>query len=176
MKLPKLFSSRVIITVVVTIIGLVAFNLTRPPLVNARLAAFDSWYTAAAPVLEGSSDAALANRKLAVKIRLVGGTAGSASNEWALPSQTLGNTEERQRLTRVLQLISESRVFGLTPLASPTDEAPHLALSIADGEQHFDTAVPLREVENDIRLQNLIKLLEVFSTQPISPPVDPARL
>jgi hypothetical protein len=158
---------------------LIAFNLNRPLPQSEQLAAFNTWYSATAPALEVSSDPALANRKLFVKIKLNaanGVDSSSSSTEWALPNQNLAVTEDRERTTRVLHLISESKIFGLKPLRDLSGNTPYLWLSIEDGEQRFNTAVPLSEVESEIRLQNLIKLLEVFSSQPITPAVEPGRL
>lgn len=176
MFLRKLLSPQVIIGLVVTVVGLIVFNLTRPGLHSERQAAFDTWYSSTIPSLEVGTDAALASRKLTIKVRLTGALGSTPVNEWTLPMQNLGNPEDRTRTTRVLQLISESQVFGLSPAKNPSNNAAYLFLSIADGEQHFDTVVALQQVEKDIRLQNLIKLLEVFSSQPPTPAVDPTRL
>jgi hypothetical protein len=176
MSVRKLLSPQVVIGFVVTLVGLVAFNLTRPSLQSERQAAFDTWYSSTLPSLQVGSDAALASRKLTIKVRLTGAVSSAPVSEWTLPIQNLGNAEDRTRTTRVLQLISESQVFGLAPARNPSDNAAYLFLSIADGEQRFDTVVPVQEVEKDIRLQNLIKLLEVFSSQPPTPAVDPTRL
>jgi hypothetical protein len=35
-----------------------------------------------------------------------------------------------------------------------------------DENHRFETTIPLSEVENNIQLQNLLKLLEVFSATP----------
>ena len=176
MSLRKLLSPQVVIGFLVTVVGLVAFNLTRPGLQSERQAAFDTWYSSTVPSLEVGTDAALANRKLTVKVRMTGALGSTPVSEWTLPIQNLGNAEDRTRTARVLQLISESQVFGLPPAKDPSDSAGYLFLSIADGEQHFDTVVALQDVEKDIRLQNLIKLLEVFSSQPPTPAIDPTRL
>gem|GEM_PF-1679951 len=178
MKKLTLLSPRLIFVAALSLASLIAFNMNRPLPQSEQLAAFDTWYSATAPSLERSSDPALANRKLSVKIKLSTSNGGDASisNEWSLPNQNLAVTEDRERTTRVLHLISESKVFGLKPLEDLSGKTPYLSLSIADGEQRFDTAVPLREVESEIRLQNLVKLLEVFSSQPIAPAIEPGRL
>ncbi len=176
MSVRKFLSPQVVIGFVVTLAGLIAFNLTRPGLQSERQAAFDTWYSSTLPSLEVGSDAALASRKLTVKVRMRGAQGSTPASEWTLPIQNLGNAEDRTRTTRVLQLISEAQVFSLSPAKDPSDERGYLSLSIADGEQHFDTVVALQDVEKDIRLQNLIKLLEVFSSQPPTPAVDPTRL
>jgi hypothetical protein len=174
--LRKFFSPQVVIGLLVTLTGLVVFNLNQPPLESERQAAFNAWYSSARPSLELASDAALANRKLTIKVRVTTPAGTSPVNEWTLPIQNLAHSEDRSRTTRVLQLISESQVFGLAPAENSRDVVGRLFISITDGEQHFDTVVPLEDVEKDIRLQNLLKLLEVFSTQPMEAPVDPTRL
>jgi hypothetical protein len=176
MSVRKLLSPQVIIGFIATVVGLIAFNVTRPGLQSERQAAFDTWYSGALPSLESSSDATLATRKLTVKVRMTGALGNTPASEWTLPIQNLGNTEDRTRMTRVLQLISESQAFGLTPPRDLGEKTGNLFLSIADGDQRFDTVVAAQDVEKDIRLQNLIKLLEVFSAQPTVPAIDPTRL
>jgi len=175
MKSSKVTSRRVVIVTLITIAALLLFNGTRPALQSDALSAFNSWYEAAAPTLDSGSDATLANRKLTLKVR-ISSAAGTPASEWILPTHNLGNVDDRSRTIRVLQLIHESQLFGLKPVRDPLEGGSHLSIAISDGEQHFDTVIKADEVEGDIRIQNLIKLLEVFSTEPAVPTIDPTRL
>jgi hypothetical protein len=39
-------------------------------------------------------------------------------------------------------------------------------VTITDENERFETSVPLRDIESNIQLQNLLKLLQVFSATP----------
>ena len=175
MKFPKFVSRRVVVGVVLTLLALLLFNGTRPALQSDTLAKFNAWYETAAPTLDSGTDATLANRKLTLKVRL-SGTSGASANEWILPTHNLGNADDRSRTIRVLQLIHESQLFGLRSTQDPVEGESYLSISITDGDQRFDTVIKADDVEGDIRIQNLIKLLEVFSTEPAVPTIDPTRL
>jgi hypothetical protein len=176
MKLAKVISPRILIGLGITIAALLVFNVTRPPLQSELLTAFNTWYQLSAPALDSASDAALASRKLSVKVRLSGSSAVGTPNEWTLPAQNLGNTDDRARITRVLQLVHESEIFGIHPVASPVQGGSYLSILVLDGEHRFETTIDTQKVEQDIRIQNLIKLLEVFGTQPATPTTVPTSL
>ncbi len=115
----------------------------------------------------------------------------------------LENREQRSRLARVLQLIKESQVYGKLEYLKPAppdaayisivvSEGPHISDGANGGTPSeavagvsnaqaqgatFEATVPLKEIESSIQLQNLIKLLEVFTATPApSPEIYPTQL
>ncbi len=88
---------------------------------------------------------------------------GHAPQTWSLPSLSITDPTDRAQTTRVLQLINESKIFGLAKADSNDTSIPTLTITITDESDRFETTVPLRDIENNIQLQNLLKLLQVFS-------------
>ena len=50
-----------------------------------------------------------------------------------------------------------------------------LSISVRNNERVFETTIPTLEVEKNIQLQNLLKLLEIFSNSTQALAIDPAR-
>lgn len=169
MKLPRLLLSKTAFTVLVALAGLVAFNSLYGKLETEQLAAFNEWYPATQTILQSESGEQVSKSKLQVTIRLQGGAQNST---WTFPSKSLTIPEDRERTMRVLQLISEAKVFGL-PSSSKSADA--LTISISDESVSFSTTVSGASVQESIQLQNLLKLLEIYSSTPTQP-VNPAQL
>jgi hypothetical protein len=71
--------------------------------------------------------------------------------------------------------VSESGVFGLTNVPAPEADKAYLSIAVKDGEQNFQITVSAAEVEKSIQLQNLLKLLDIFSTTAPPLAIEPAR-
>ncbi len=156
--------------------ALVAFNLGQPGIQTDTASAFNRWYQTVAEQLAKADDALAARLSLRVTVTLKEPLHGETPAVWNLPATSLADPTERENISRALQLIRESGVFGLLPLRNPESNASYLSLSVADAEQRFETVVPFNAVEQSIQLQNLVKLLEIYSMQKNSTQVEPARL
>ena len=172
MKIVQILLSRTTIGVLLTIATLIAFNSTRTDLKTEGLASFTAWHDKTAMILNATNPE-VAPPKVAVTIRMNQATPGNAPQTWALPSISVTDPTERAQITRVLQLINESKIFGHPKADSNDPSIPTLTITITDESDRFETTVPLRDIENNIQLQNLLKLLQVFSATPgteVSPP------
>ena len=160
-----MFQTRLAVGFLLTVIILAAFNWTRPPLETEKEVAFREWYKVASPALHDAEAPSLiaSSPKIRVKVR---GDSGLyvAPQEYTLPSVEMDPDAERERLTRILQLIAESQIFGMKPMDVPAEEAHYLSVSVDAGEKKFDIAVPYNTVRDNIQLQNLLQLLELFSS------------
>lgn len=165
MKIAQILLSRTTIGVLLTIATLIAFNSSRTDLKTAGLASFTAWHDKTATILNATNPEAVPP-KVAVTIRMNQATAGNAPQTWSLPSVSITDPTERAQITRVLQLINESKIFGHPKADSNDPSIPTLTITITDESDRFETTVPLRDIENNIQLQNLLKLLQVFSVTP----------
>ena len=172
MKIARFLLSKTVVTTLVIIAALIAFNAFNGKLENENLAAFNEWYPKTAIMLESESSEATTKSKLQVSIRINSALTTSA---WNFPSHTLADANERAQTSRVLQLISESKVFGLPTVSRPKEVGSYVTIAVSDENVSFSTTVASESVENNIQLQNLLKLLEVFANTP-SQPVNPAQL
>jgi hypothetical protein len=66
-------------------------------------------------------------------------------------------------------------VFGLPSVSHPKEGGSYVTIAVSDENVSFSTTVTSEAVENNIQLQNLLKLLEVYAVTP-SQPVNPAQL
>jgi len=174
----KLISTQALFTGAVALLAVVVFNLTRRPLPTDLAVDFNRWYEATSPILAEqvpSDPAALANLKLSVTIQLTGRSTLPSTLSWTLPVRSLGENEDRSNTARALQLVRESEVFGMAPVASLKEGGSYLVISIRDGEKQFDTTIPAAAAEKSIQLQNLLKLLDIFSKSGSASPIDPSR-
>ena len=169
-------SPKYLIGILLTAMALVAFNLGQPGIERDTASTFNAWYEQAATKLGPSAEPQQADLALRVTVSVKDALHGDAPTVWNVPSSSLLDRGERENTSRVLQLIRESGVFGFTPLRNPASASSLLALSIKDGEQQFDITVPYSAIEQSIQLQNLLKLLDVYSNQPDTSHVEPARL
>jgi hypothetical protein len=168
-----LFKPQTVIVAAATVIALVVFNLARPAPDHELQASFDAWYSAAAARVSDSAETSQTSHGISVSIKLSG---SENPGEWRLPAANVPSLEERARMARILQLLSEAQVFNLPSLRSQSGQEPHLAITVADHERTFETKVSLQTVAENIQLQNLLKLLEVYSLQPAATVANPAQL
>jgi hypothetical protein len=169
MKLARVLLSKTALTTLLIVAGLIAFNALYFRLETEQLASFNSWYSTVQPVLQNEDGGQVTASKLQVTIRLNG---ADRSPSWSFPAQSLSVPEDRERTTRVLQLISESKVFGLP---SSSKESDSLTIAVSDESASFSTTVRRDSVKDNIQIQNLLKLLEIYATTPLQP-VNPAQL
>lgn len=172
MKIARLLLSKTVVTILVIIASLIAFNAFNGKLESENLAAFNDWYPQTASMLESESSEAATKSKLQVSIRI---TSALTTSHWNFPSHTFADLNERSQTSRVLQLISESKVFGLPTVSRPKEGGSYVTVAVSDENVSFSTTVASESVENNIQLQNLLKLLEVYANTPAQP-VNPAQL
>lgn len=156
--------------------AVVAFNIGQPGIETDTAANFNRWYQATAPKLAPSTEFNETSLSLRIAITVNNVSSRGTPTVWNLPLTSLRDPQERENTGRVLQLIRESGIFGLAPLKNPASSSSFISVSVSDGEEHFDISVPFRTVEENIQLQNLLKLLDVYSSQIGTPHVEPARL
>ena len=174
----KLISNQALFTAAVALLAVVVFNLSSKPLPSDLAVDFNRWYTATAPILEQtvpSDPSALANVKLSVTIQLIGRPTPPPTLTWILPARSLTENQDRSNTARALQLVRESDVFTMPPVSAPKSDASYLVISVRDGDKQFNTTVPASEIEKRIQLQNLLKLLDVFSKSETANPIEPSR-
>ncbi len=172
----RIFSSQTLLTAAVAIIAVALFNLSRPSSIESDLAVgFNTWYVQTAPLLEKADAAALANVKLTVTIGLTGRSTPPPSLSWTLPARSLTEATDRENTARVLQLVSESGVFNVKSIKTPEEGVSYLTISVKEGENSFETTVQAEEIDKSIQLQNLLKLLDVFSKTDSPVAIEPSR-
>jgi hypothetical protein len=176
MRIRELLKPKALVAALLTLMAVVAFNLSQPRLDSERGVQFNSWYEAAAIKLAPSTDPKDADLRLSISITVRDPARGPAPTTWNLPAQSLLDIDDRDNTARILQLIKESGVFNLRPLSNPAKESSVLTISVKDQEHQFETALPLRSAEDNIQLRNLLKLLEVYASTPLSTEVTPHRL
>lgn len=174
MKIVNLLLSRKTIGVLVTLAALIAFNTTRSNLKTEALASFTTWQTSVSAILT-NPNAETSLPKIVVSVRVENPSPGVASQSWLLPKVSITDPTDRNQVSRVLQLLSESKIFGMAPERPSETPTPTLRVSVNDETNRFETAVPLSVVDQNIQLQNLLKLLEIFSAAPREQ-VNPSQL
>jgi hypothetical protein len=173
MSISSMFNVRLAAGAVLAVVLLVAFNVLRPGIQSELEASFNDWYETTGKTVDAPQKAD--PPKVTVHVRLSGPVNGMGAGDWSVPQRGYASNEDRQRVARVLQLIHESGVFHLRPVPQTDDGRPYITVSIVDGARSFETTIPFSEVSTNVRLQNLLKLLEVFNaTQP--PAVNPTQL
>lgn len=165
-----------LVAIAFMVMAIVAFNLSRPSLKNDLLTSFNEWYQGASPLLQAPNDSKQADLSLKISISLSSRAGGNKPSVWSLPARSLLEPEDRENTARILQLIRESGVFGLRPVSENAGHKDSIHFSIKDGEQQFEISVPFEEVENNIQVKNLLKLLDVYANTPPPSDVEPARL
>jgi len=176
MAFNKFCSPKYLLGALFAAMALVAFNLGRPGIEADTASAFNAWYRTTAEKLAPSADVNGYDSALDLTVTINVNYQQQAPSTWRVPSTSLRDPQERENTARVLQLIRESGVFGFAGLRNPTRSITSMTLTIKDGDQIFETTVPYGVVEQNIQLQNLLKLLEVFSSQTSTNPLEPARL
>ena len=175
MKLARIVLSKTVLTGLLIVAALLAFNLSYSKLDSELLASFNDWYARTAPTLDTESADAAPKSKVSITITLSGTLATQSVNSWTFPARSLAEATDRAQTVRVLQLISESKVFGATSVTRKEMNGGYVTITITDNDRKFDTTVSTQTVEQSIQLQNLLKLLQVYGAAP-PPPVNPAQL
>lgn len=176
MILKNVVNPRLLIGTALTLMALIAFNLGRPGLKSDLLTSFNQWYEGAATKLSPSAELRETDLSLKVSVTLKDPAHTPPVAVWDLPSKSLLDSTERENTARVLQLIRESGVFGLSPARNPAQNAAIVSFSVREGDRVFETTVPMESVRENIQLMNLLKLLEVYSNTPSDSEVTPTRL
>lgn len=175
MKLARIVLSKTVLTGLLIVAALLAFNLSYSKLDSELLASFNDWYASTAPALDTETPDPSLKSKVSITITLSGTLATQPVNSWTFPARSLSETEDRAQTLRVLQLISESKVFGAPPVTRKESNGGYVTITVTDNERKFDITVSAQTVEESIQLQNLLKLLQVYGATP-PPPVNPAQL
>ena len=170
-----LISTQALFTAAIAIIALVIFNLNFPGVESDALVSFNKWYAETSPKLERGDAASLSNVKLNVSIGLINRPTPPPSLSWTLPARSLADASDRDNTARVLQLIHESGVFGQRVVTKTRSDISYLTISVRDGDTVFQTTVPAEEIEKSIQLQNLLKLLDIFSKTTPAHEIEPSR-
>jgi len=156
--------------------ALIAFNLSHPTLKNDLLTSFNEWYQGVSAQLSSAADPQQTTLALKVSVTLSDPTIGGAPAVWTLPSRSLLESTDRDNTARVLQLIRESGIFGFSPIRGGSTKEPFVAVSVRDEQRQFEITIPLDQAQKSIQLQNLLKLMDLYSHAPLSSTVEPARL
>lgn len=176
MSIRELLKPKFLVAALLTVMAIVAFNLSQPRLHSEQGAQFNLWYETAVVKLAPSTDPKDADLRLSISITVRDPAQAPNPTTWNLPAQSLLDINDRDNTARILQLIKESGVFDLSPLSSPAKETSVLTIVVKDQERHFETALPLRAAQDNIQLRNLLKLLEVYAASPPRTEVTPHRL
>ena len=169
MKLARVILSKSTLVAIVASAALMAFNTLSYDLESEQLASFNEWYPNAASALT-SENPEPGKSKLQVTIRVNGGL---SSSTFTFPSRTLADANDREQTSRVLQLLKESKVFGIPQSSGKKDS--QVTITVSDESGSFSTTIDADAVQDNIQLQNLLKLLEVYAATP-QQPVNPAQL
>ena len=172
MKIARFLLSKTAVTTLLIIAALIAFNAFNTKLESEQLAAFNDWYPKTSSMLESDTSEEATKSKLQVSIRINSSLSTSA---WTFPAHTLADATERSQTSRVLQLISESKVFGIPSVPRSKEGGSYVTITASDESVSFSTTIASESVESNIQLQNLLKLLEVYAGTPPQP-VNPAQL
>ena len=152
------------------IILFVTFNESRRPLESVNQTRFDKWYEINSKNL-GSGTI----NKISINLKLP----SNLNHDWSValpdPSAPNGSTDATNRMARILQLVSASKLFRYDERLN----SPELAtLSVDAKEEHFAASFPPSAIDGNIQLQNLVKLFQIFSITPakLETPVNPTEL
>jgi len=173
-----MLNKRFVLGSLFAVIIIAVFNWNRPPLETGRQAAFREWYASAVPPLQNETAPTNGSSDLKVRIKVQGDSSGhyAAPHEYILPGNGSDPARERERIARILQLIAEAQLFSMTPIGTPTDGGNVLSVAITDGQKQFETTIPYETVRDNIQLQNLLKLLDLFEGTSQSETLNPSRL
>jgi len=175
MKLPQVLLSKAALTTLLVVACLIAFNSFNSSLESELFARFNEWCPKTLATLDGENASQTPPSKVKITIGISGPLASSSHSPWSFPAHSLADATERSQTARVLQLISESKVFGLPSVKRQREGDSYLSISITDEGIQFDSTVSMDEVKESIQLQNLLKLLEVYALTPPTP-INPAQL
>jgi hypothetical protein len=158
------------------LMAIIAFNLSNPTLKRDLVTSFNDWYQTTSQGLHPNADPKAADLSLSIAVTLSDPSLATTPATWTLPTRSLLDSQDRDNTARILQLIKESGVFGLNPVRRGSRSAPSLAISVKDTTRQFEITIPLAEAQNNIQLQNLMKLMDLYTHTPPTPNVEPARL
>jgi hypothetical protein len=176
MIVKKIIKPKFLITALFTVMALVAFNLGSPTLHNNLQSSFNEWYRGASEKLLPSAELKETDLSLQVSILVRDPSHGTTPSVWQLPTKSLLDPVDRENTGRVLQLLSESGIFGLSSVRDQATSPSLMSVTVKDAQKQFEIAVPLEAVQENIQLRNLLKLLQVYSSTPSSSEVTPERL
>ena len=180
MSISRFLSPRYLVGGAAAVVLFIAFNFSRPGLETETQSQFVAWYEGASAFLHGTGEPSTTPRPILATIKLVmeTGAAGKAT-EWNLPAGAPEEKELRSRLARVLELVKESGVYASRSYLTFTPpNRPHVAITVTEGTQNFTAHIPLSDVDENIQLKNLLKLLEIFTASPAATaaPINPSQL
>ena len=170
MKIARVILSKSTVVAIVASAALIAFNTLSYDIESEQLASFNEWYPKAASVLDDENAESASKSKIQVTITVDGGL---SSSSWSFPSRSLADADDREKTSRVLQLLKEAKVFGIPQSKGKTDS--QMKITVTDDQGSFSTTIDGSSVQDNIQLQNLLKLLEVYAATPPQP-VNPAQL
>lgn len=180
MSVSRFLSPQYIVGAVAALGLLLIFNATRPALETETHARFTQWYEGASTYLTKTEGNPSPVRTIQATIVVSPEpSSGGKSSKWIVPNGTLDEGEQRSRLARVLELIKESQIYGNSSyLVAADSTTPHISVAVSEGESTFAATIPLKELEKNIQIKNLLKLLEIFSSNPIqpTPQINPTQL
>ena len=174
MKIARIVLSKSVLTGLLIVAALVAFNLSYSKLDSELLASFNDWYAQTTPALDTEVTDPTLKSNVSVTITLSGTLATQPVSSWTFPTRSLADPEDRAQTLRILQLISESKVFGAPAVTRKDSGGGYITITVTDSERKFDITVSTQTVEQSIQLQNLLKLLQIYATTPPAP-VNPAQ-
>jgi hypothetical protein len=164
MKSVRFLLSKTGVTVALVIGSLILFNVFIGKVDTEKLAAFNDWYPPIATIL--SEEEPPPASSLRVTIQLSGSFARGGTTSQTFPTQSLADQRDREQTFRVLQLLSESKVFGLPAVTRPHEGGSYVTITVSDERASFQTIVNADTVEKSIQLKNLLKLLELYAATP----------
>ena len=150
---------------IVALLAVVLFTRSHSRPITEKEAAFNTWYESVQQNFIASSTL---DSVPAITLSLKLGS--TTPSPWVVASKIAGSPstpESRDRVARLLQLVKEGRIFGLPEEAARTD-AVHL--EIAGGPSTFKIDFAPDAVRENIQAQNLLKLFQIFATQPVPAP------
>jgi hypothetical protein len=170
MKIARVILSKSTVVAIVASAALIAFNTLSYDIESEQLASFNEWYPKAASVLTDENPENASKSKIQVTITLDGGL---RSSSWTFPARSLADADDREKTSRVLQLLKEGKVFGIPQSKGKKDS--QMKITVTDDQGSFSTTIDGSSLQDNIQLQNLLKLLEVYAATP-QQPVNPAQL
>ena len=146
---------------IITIIAVVWFSRTHTPPLTELEVGFNTWYEDVQQSL-GPIGALDGVPNITISLKL----AGSAQAPWTISTKLPGSpatTQSRDRVARLLQLTKEGRIFGLSDASTSSDA---VQLEIVGAPKPFKIGFSPDAVHDNIQAQNLLKLFQVYATQP----------
>lgn len=103
-----------------------------------------------------------------------------APGSWEIRTGTANTPDAapqaREHMHRILQLVQESAVFGLSAIPDEDTAISRYKLKIDHADNHFSIAIPTTYVAGNIQAQNLMKLIQLYSAAVPAAIAVPGRL